>query len=265
MMLKPPVQVDGADYLVVESTYGDRLHERSDVLAQIADVVNRTAARGGVVVIPAFAVGRAQTMLHCLRLLKDRGAIAADMPIYLNSPMAAAATQVYYEHIDELRLSREDCEAMARAATIVETPDESRELNRRHGPMVIVAASGMATGGRVVHHLKAFAPDKRNTILFAGFQAGGTRGATIAAGAPTVRIHGEDIPVRAEVRMLDTLSAHADAGEIIGWLRGFKHAPRQTFITHGEPAAADAMRQRIERELHWECRVPYYLESVDLQ
>jgi metallo-beta-lactamase family protein len=123
----------------------------------------------------------------------------------------------------------------------------------------------MATGGRVVHHLKAFAPDKRNTILFAGFQAGGTRGATIAAGSPTVRIHGEDVPVRAQVKMLDTLSAHADAGEIIGWLRGFKHAPRQTFITHGEPAAADAMRQRIERELHWECRVPYYLESVDLQ
>lgn len=265
MILKPPVQMDGADYLVVESTYGDRLHERSDVLAQIADVVNRTAARGGVVVIPAFAVGRAQTMLHCLRLLRDSGAISTDIPIYLNSPMAAAATQVYYDHIDELRLTREDCEAMARAATIVETPDESRELNRRHGPMVIVAASGMATGGRVVHHLKAFAPDKRNTILFAGFQAGGTRGATIAAGSPTVRIHGEDIPVRAEVRMLDTLSAHADAGEIVDWLRGFKHAPRQTFITHGEPAAADAMRQRIEHELHWECRVPYYLESVDLQ
>ncbi|MDP3809721.1 MAG: MBL fold metallo-hydrolase [Hydrogenophaga sp.] len=264
MMLKPPVQVDGADYLVVESTYGDRLHERSDVLAQIADVVNRTAARGGVVVIPAFAVGRAQTMLHCLRLLKNRGAIAADMPVYLNSPMAAAATQVYYEHIDELRLSREECEAMARAATIVETPDESRELNRRHGPMVIVAASGMATGGRVVHHLKAFAPDKRNTILFAGFQAGGTRGATIAAGAPTVRIHGEDVPVRAEVEMLDTLSAHADAGEIVGWLRGFRHPPRQTFITHGEPTAADAMRLRIERELRWECRAPYYLESVGL-
>ena len=264
MVLKPPARPDGADYLVVESTYGDRQHGGNDVLAQLADVVNRTAKRGGVVVIPAFAVGRAQTMLHCLRLLKDRGAIG-DMPIYLNSPMAAAATQVYYDHLDELRLSREDCEAMARAATIVETPDESRLLNRRHGPMVIVAASGMVTGGRVVHHIKAFAPDKRNTILFAGFQAGGTRGATIVAGAPTVRIHGEDVPVRAEVATLDTLSAHADGAEIVEWLRGFKSAPRQTFITHGEPAAADALRQRIERELQWECRAPYYLESVGLE
>lgn len=264
MMLKPPANPAGADYLVVESTYGDREHERSDVLAQIADVVNRTAARGGVVVIPAFAVGRAQTMLHCLRLLKDRGAIG-DMPIYLNSPMAAAATQVYYEHLDDLRLSREDCEAMARAATIVETPEESRLLNRRHGPMVIVAASGMATGGRVVHHLKAFAPDKRNTILFAGFQAGGTRGATLVGGAPSVRIHGEEVPVRAEIAQLDTLSAHADAGEILDWLRGFKSAPRETFITHGEPAAADALRQRIERELGWNCRAPYYLESTSLE
>ena len=130
--------------------------------------------------------------------------------------------------------------------------------------MVIIAASGMATGGRVVHHLKAFAPDKRNTIVFAGFQAGGTRGAMIAGGSPTVRIHGEDVPVRAEVAMLDDLSAHADAAEIVSWLRGFKSAPKQTFITHGEPAAADAMRQRIERELHWDCHMPSYLEAVSL-
>jgi metallo-beta-lactamase family protein len=130
--------------------------------------------------------------------------------------------------------------------------------------MVIIAASGMATGGRVLHHLKAFAPDRRNTILFAGFQAGGTRGAIIVGGAPTVRIHGQDVPVRAEVAMLDTLSAHADGAEIVEWLRGFSAAPRQTFITHGEPAAADAMRQRIERELHWSCHMPYYLESVPL-
>jgi metallo-beta-lactamase family protein len=130
--------------------------------------------------------------------------------------------------------------------------------------MVIISASGMATGGRVLHHLKAFAPDKRNTILFAGYQAGGTRGATIAGGAATVRIFGEDVPIRAEVAKLDSLSAHADASEIIQWLRGFQSAPRQTFITHGEPAAADAMRQHIERELHWNCHMPYYLESVRL-
>jgi metallo-beta-lactamase family protein len=263
LLLKPPARMDGADFLVVESTYGNRLHERSDVAQQLADVINRTAARGGVVVIPAFAVGRAQTLMYSIHRLKARRAIQ-DLPVYLNSPMAASATQVFREHVSELRLTPAECEAMARGVQVVETPEESQRLNARHGPMVIIAASGMATGGRVVHHLKAFAPDPRNTILFAGYQAGGTRGATIAGGAPTVRIHGQDVPVRAEVAMLDTLSAHADAAEIVEWLRGFSAAPRRTFITHGEPAAADAMRQRIERELHWSCHMPHYMESLPL-
>lgn len=264
LVLKPPTRMDGADYLVVESTYGDRLHKDSDPLSALGQVINRTAARGGVVVIPAFAVGRAQSLLHCVQVLKAQGVIQRNLPIYLNSPMAANATQVYLKHKAELRLTPAECEAMAHTAHIVESPEESRLLNARHGPMVIIAASGMATGGRVVHHLKAFAPDKRNTIVFAGFQPGGTRGALISGGAPTVRIHGQDVPVRAEVAMLDDLSAHSDAAEIMGWLRGFKSVPKQTFITHGEPAAADAMRQRIERELHWPCHLPCYLESVSL-
>ncbi|MEO7885335.1 MBL fold metallo-hydrolase [Polaromonas sp.] len=264
LVLQPPSQMDGADYLVVESTYGDRLHKDSDPVLALGEVINRTAARGGVVVIPAFAVGRAQSLLHCIQVLKTQGVIQRKLPIYLNSPMAANATQVYLKHQAELRLTSAECEAMAHTAHIVESPEESRLLNAKHGPMVIIAASGMATGGRVVHHLKAFAPDKRNTILFAGFQSGGTRGAIIAGGASTVRIHGEDVAVRAEVAMLEDLSAHSDAAEIMGWLRGFKFTPKQTFITHGEPAAADAMRQRIERELHWPCHLPYYLESVSL-
>lgn len=264
LVLRPPSQMDGADYLVVESTYGDRLHKDSDPLLALGQVINRTAARGGVVVIPAFAVGRAQSLLHCIEVLKTQGVITRKLPVYLNSPMAAHSTQVYLKHKTELRLTPAECEAMAHTAHIVESPEESRLLNAKHGPMVIIAASGMATGGRVVHHLKAFAPDKRNTILFAGFQAGGTRGAVIAGGAPAIRIHGQDVPVRAEVAMLDDLSAHADAGEIIDWLRGFKSAPKQTFITHGEPAAADALRQRIERELHWSCDLPCYLETASL-
>ena len=264
LVLKPPVQMDGADYLVVESTYGDRPHKNSDPLLELGKVINRTAARGGVVVIPAFAVGRAQSLLHCIQLLKAQGVIH-NIPVYLNSPMAASAMQVYLKHKSELRLTAAECDALAHAAHIVQTPEESRLLNARHGPMVIIAASGMATGGRVVHHLKAFAPDKRNTILFAGFQAGGTRGASIAGGSPTVRIFGEDVPVRAEVAMLDDLSAHADAAEIVSWLKGFKAPPKQTFITHGEPAAADAMRQRIERELHWKVHMPFYLETVLLR
>ena len=263
LVLAPPSPMDGADYLVVESTYGDRLHKNADLLAELAAVVNRTAARGGMVLIPAFAVGRAQSLLYCLYLLKSQGLIP-ELPIYLNSPMAANATQIYTRHLDELKLTAAQCQAMTRDTHFVQTPDESRELNTRRGPMVIISASGMATGGRVLHHLKAFAPDKRNTILFAGYQAGGTRGATLVGGAKTVRIFGEDVPIHAEVAVLDGLSAHADAAEIVQWLRGFASAPRQTFITHGEPAAADAMRQRIERELGWRCHMPYYLESVSL-
>ena len=263
LVLAPPSSMDGADYLVVESTYGDRLHKNADLLAELAVVVNRTAARGGMVLIPAFAVGRAQSLLYCLYLLKSQGLIP-ELPIYLNSPMASNATQIYTRHLDELKLTAAQCQTMTRGTYFVQTPEESRELNTRRGPMVIISASGMATGGRVLHHLKAFAPDKRNTILFAGYQAGGTRGATLVGGAKTVRIFGEDVPIHAEVAVLDGLSAHADAAEIVQWLRGFASAPRQTFITHGEPAAADAMRQRIERELGWRCHMPYYLESVSL-
>ncbi len=264
LVLKPPTQMDGADYLVVESTYGDRLHGQSDPLLELGQVINRTAARGGVVVIPAFAVGRAQSLLHCIQLLKAQGVIQ-DVPVYLNSPMAAGAMQVYLKHKSELRLTTAECDALAKVAHIVQSPEDSRQLNTRHGPMVIISASGMATGGRVLHHLKAFAPDKRNTILFAGYQSGGTRGATITAGAPIVRIFGEDVPIRAEVAILDDLSAHADAAEIVTWLKGFRAPPRETFITHGEPAAADAMRQRIERELHWNVHMPFYLETVTLR
>ncbi|MGZ5194980.1 MAG: MBL fold metallo-hydrolase RNA specificity domain-containing protein [Ramlibacter sp.] len=262
-LLQPPVAVREADWLVVESTYGDRLHEHADVMKQLADAINRTAARGGVVVIPAFAVGRAQTLLYYIHQLKAARAIH-DLPVYLNSPMAASATEVYLRHLPELRLGRNEFEAAMRGVQVVETPEESQRLNTQRGPMVIVAASGMATGGRVVHHLRAFAPHARNMILFAGFQAGGTRGRAIVGGASSVRIFGEDVPIRAEVAMLDTLSAHADAAEIVQWLRGFEKPPQRTFITHGEPPAADAMRLRIERELHWACEVPYYTQSVDL-
>lgn len=263
LLMKPPVTPEAADYLVIESTYGDRIHQESDPLQVLGDVINRTAARGGVVVIPAFAIGRAQSLMYGIHQLKSRG-IIHNLPIYLNSPMAASATEAYLHHPQQLRLSAGEFREVVSGVQLVQTPDESRLLNARKGPMVIIAASGMATGGRVVHHLQAFAPDKRNTILLAGFQAGGTRGAALAGGAKSLRIFGEDVPVRAEVAQLDHLSAHADAPEILGWLRTLSHAPRKTFITHGEPAAADALRQRIERELRWPCHLPYYTETVAL-
>lgn len=263
LVLGPPSRVEHADHLVLESTYGNKLHPREEPMKALADVVNRTAARGGIVLMPAFAIGRAQLLLHCLSELKRQHRIHK-LPVYLNSPMAANALRVYLKHRDELRLSDAQCEALMDSAIIVETPEDSRALNARKGPMVIIAASGMATGGRVVHQLKAFAPHARNSIVFAGYQAGGTRGAAMTAGEPTVRIHGEDIAVRAEVVLLDDLSAHADAGEIMDWLRHFKSPPRTTFITHGEPPAADALRLRIERELRWKVHMPHYLETVAL-
>ncbi|WP_028101033.1 MBL fold metallo-hydrolase RNA specificity domain-containing protein [Pseudoduganella violaceinigra] len=263
-IMRPPTAPGACDYLVVESTYGDRRHAPSDPAGQLADVISRTAARGGVTVIPAFAVGRAQELLYEIWKLKQAGAIPAALPVYLNSPMAVDATRLYIKHHDQHRLDERSCHALGQVAHIVNSVEESMALNRRQAPMVIIAASGMATGGRVLHHLKAFAGDSRNTILFAGFQAAGTRGARMLAGETSVKIHGEYFPVRARVELIGNLSAHADADEILDWLSQSPAAPRQVFVTHGEPAAADALRLRIAEQLHWPCRVPDYLDEVVL-
>jgi metallo-beta-lactamase family protein len=263
-IMAPPAVIRAADYLVLESTYGGRRHDPGDPLARLGEIIRRTIERGGAVIAPSFAVGRAQALLWAIHRLKSTGAIPAELPVYLNSPMAADVTRLYQAHRAEHRLSADECRAMCRAAVFVNSSEDSRRLNERRGPMVIVASSGMATGGRVVHHLKAFAPDPRNTLLFTGFQAGGTRGASIVGGAPAVKIHGGYVPVRAEVAKIDNLSAHADGFEIVDWLKGFGRPPRETFITHGEPAAADAMRHAIEETLGWRCRVPDYLETAEL-
>lgn len=262
-VMRPPSKIDAPDYLVVESTYGNRRHPSGDAEEEFGSHLNRALARGGVVVVPSFAVGRAQTLLHFIARLKARKTIP-DVPVFLNSPMAVNATRIYHEHRAEHRLTVEECTAACSAAKTVNTPDESRALNARGGPMIIISASGMASGGRVVHHIKAFAPDPRNMILLPGFQAAGTRGASLAAGAEAVKIHGEYVPVRAEVVKMDGLSAHADYSEILDWLKGFARPPRETFVTHGEPAAADEMRRRIAETLGWKVRVPEYGEKVKL-
>ncbi len=263
LIMVPPAPLAQADYLVVESTYGNRRHDPSDPKDELEQVLNRTFARGGVVVIPSFAVGRAQTLMYLIHLLKAEGRIP-DVPVFLNSPMAVNATRIFHNHRGEHRLVPDQCEAMCGAARIVNSPDESRRLNERRGPMILIAGSGMATGGRVVHHLKAFAPDARNTVLFAGYQAGGTRGAAMVAGAGAVKIHGEYVPVRAEVAHIDNLSGHADYAEILDWLRCFDAPPRRVFVTHGEPDAADSMRRHIAENLGWDVYVPEYLERVAL-
>jgi metallo-beta-lactamase family protein len=262
-IMRPPVALGAADYLVLESTYGDRRHDPTDPEDTLADVINRTAARRGVLIIPAFAVGRAQTVLYHVDRLKAAKRIP-DLPVFLNSPMAVDATAVYLAYHREHRLTTDQCRAVGRAARFVTDVQESKRLNTLDGPMIIISASGMATGGRVIHHLKAFAPDPKNTILFAGYQVPGTRGASMVAGARSVKIHGEYVPVNAEVVAMNNVSAHADADEIMAWLRQFRSPPRQTFLTHGEPSAADALRHRIEEELGWSCRVPDYREVARL-
>lgn len=263
LLMRAPGVPAAADYLVVESTYGDRRHPADDPEVELAAAINRAAGRGGVILIPAFAVGRAQMLLYLIARLKRRAAIA-DLPVYLNSPMATEATDIYRAHSSEHRLMPEECAAMCSAATYVRSVADSKALNTRHGPMIIISASGMATGGRVLHHLEAFAPDPRNLILLAGFQAGGTRGAALLAGAKSIKIHGRFVDVRAEVRQLSGASAHADGDELMAWMKSFPWRPRRVFVTHGEPQSADALRQRIERELGWKCEVPDYLETANL-
>lgn len=260
-IMRPPEHVEEADYLVVESTYGNRRHDTADAEEALGRHLTRALARGGVIVMPAFAVGRAQALLYFLSRLKARRAIP-DVPVYLNSPMAINATRLYHDYRAEHRLTPKQCEDACSVAQVVTTADDSRALNKRSGPMIIVSASGMATGGRVLHHLKAFAPDPRNLIVLPGFQAAGTRGAALALGAAEIKIHGEYVPVRAEVVKMDSMSAHADYSEILEWLRGFRRPPRRTFVTHGEPAAADEMRRRIEETLGWTVRVPEYGETA---
>jgi len=236
-----PEPIGEADHIVVESTYGDRIHDPRDPAEVLADIVNRTAGRGGTLVIPAFAVGRAQMLLYYLARLKAARHIP-DLPVYLDSPMAIEASEMLYRHRGEHRLSDADCRALAEVARETPSVAESKAIDANPVPKIVVSASGMATGGRVLHHLRVFASDRRNTILFAGFQAGGTRGAAMIAGAESVKIFGEYVPVRAEVANLDMLSAHADAGELLDWLATCSGTPRSVYVTHGEPAAADALR-----------------------
>jgi metallo-beta-lactamase family protein len=262
-MLRPPQPLQAADVLVCESTYGNRAHARVDAEAELAPIIRRVAARGGVIVIPAFAVGRAQgVMLHIARL-RQRGEIPP-IPVYLNSPMAINATEIYHRYHDEHHVTDAECQAMYELATMVRTVDESKALNLRKGPMIIIAASGMLTGGRVLHHLIAFGPDARNAILLSGYQAGGTRGAVLASGADHLRIFGQEVPIRAEVVPMQGFSGHADADEMLAWMGGATPAPRRVYVTHGEPGAADVLRARITRELGWEARVPEHLERVSL-
>lgn len=260
----PPEALQETDYLIVESTYGNRVHPSTDVLDELADVINETYRRNGVILIPAFAVGRVQALMYYLYLLKSQKRIP-DLPMYLNSPMATNVNSLLCKFNPLHRLSEKECTLICDVVQYVRSVEESKALNTKKGPMLIISASGMLSGGRVLHHLKSFAPDPKNTILLTGFQAAGTRGEALERGATEVKVHGEYLPVRAQVKMLGNMSAHADNKEIIKWLSSAHIHPKKVFVTHGEAAAADELRRRLEESFNWNCYVPAADDKVGLE
>lgn len=262
-LMRPPRLFGGADILVCESTYGNRLHEDIDAEAELAPILKRVFGRGGTVLIPAFAVGRAQGLMYHIARLQKRGEIPY-VPVFLNSPMSVDATDIYHRHHDEHHVTRQDCLAMFEIAKRVNSVEQSKDLNTRQGPMIIISASGMLSGGRILHHLASFGGDSRNAILLSGFQAAGTRGAALAAGADRLRMFGREFTINAEVVQLKAFSGHADADEILTWMRAAARPPLMTYLTHGEPSASDALRWRVDHELGWPARAPEHLETIRL-
>ncbi len=254
LLMRAPAPPPQAEFAVLESTYGSRSHSDVDVLAQLSEVVRRTVERRGALLIPSFAVGRAQGVLWALHLLQERGEIP-DVPLLLDSPMATSATELYVRHARELKVGPDRLDRLCDDVRFVRTTDESKALNREKPPYILVSASGMLTGGRVLHHLARLAGDRCNTVLFVGYQAPGTRGDRLVRGAGTVRLHGRDMEVRCEIAQIDGFSAHADADELLAWLAKMPQAPRRVWLNHGVPSAADALRMRVRDELGWNAAV----------
>jgi len=293
-VLPDPSTIPDADYLLVESTYGNRVHQQDDNGAQLAAVVNSTAERGGRIIIPSFAIGRVEELIYWLKRLEEEKRIPV-LQVFVDSPMAVDALARYTERLRELdpemqpeardekaphgpadhddpreerqrhaRHERQLCAFCTERFRTISTAAESKQLTQSKMPAIVISASGMATGGRVLHHLKAALPDSRNTVLFVGYQAAGTRGRQLVDGGKAVKIHGEMIPVQARIELIESMSAHADSNEILRWLGGFTRPPRLTFIVHGEPAAMEALSSTIHAKLGWDTKMPAHGETVEL-
>ncbi|MFV1859237.1 MAG: MBL fold metallo-hydrolase RNA specificity domain-containing protein, partial [Anaerolineales bacterium] len=262
-----PTPINAADILFVESTYGDRLHADQKPEAKLEELIRRVWDREGVLLIPSFAVGRTQQVLYLIRQLQEAGK-APDIPVYIDSPMAVDASHLYCDFGDDhnleisLLMDQERCPLRCQDTSFVKEVQDSKALNRRPGPAIIISASGMATGGRILHHLKWRLPDKRNSVLFIGYQAEGTRGRRLLEGAKNIRIHGQEIAVSAEIVQIDGLSAHADQAELLRWLAGFKVAPQRALIVHGEPHASQALRSQLANDHGWSASMPQIGESI---
>lgn len=262
-VMRPPDPPRPADLIVTESTYGDRRHSQVDPFDEIAEIARTTLNRRGILLIPTFAVGRSQMILHMLAELR-RDERIPNVPIYLNSPMAINATDLMLQHHSEHTLTDEECQRIGHGVYFTRSVEESMALSSASGPMIILSASGMATGGRVLHHLRQVLPQAENTVLFVGHQADGTRGHALINGAPTIRVYGQEIDVVAEIRHIDSLSAHADADELISWLSSVSRPPKQVAIVHGEPVAARAMQERITSDLQWPSFIAEHGQVIDL-
>ncbi|SRR5712692_1342563 len=267
-ILKDPEPPPRADVLLCESTYGDRDHPTDSPYDALAAVINRVSKRGGVMVMPAFAVGRTQLLMYILRKLEDANRIP-NLPVYIDSPMAISVTALYMSHREDHDIEFTGEESIgdplnSHTVHMTRSVEESKQINNVHTPCIIISASGMATGGRVLHHLAQRLPDPRNAVLLCGFQAEGTRGRALLEGAKTLGIHGQDVAVKAEIVELRQFSAHADRGEILRWLSGFPAPPRQTFLVHGEPAAASALQGSIQSKFGWPVTLPVYRQTYAL-
>jgi metallo-beta-lactamase family protein len=267
-ILLDPQAPPRCDVLICESTYGDREHPTGSPLDALADVITRVAKRGGTIVMPAFALGRTQLLMYYLRQLEEWNRIPT-LPVYVDSPMAASVVDLYqrYKNLFDAEFQREAKGGDPLASHVIHITRsvlESKQINSVNTPCIILSASGMATGGRVLHHLARRLPDSRNAVLLAGFQAEGTRGRALADGAKTLRIHGEDVPVKAEVIQLHQFSGHADRSELLRWMSGLPAPPRQTYLVHGEPEAADALKAAIREKFHWSVDVAAYEQKATL-
>lgn len=262
IMMHNPEPLPELDMLMLESTYGNRLHEDTDVFAELAEVVNNTAKAGGVLLIPAFAVGRAQLLQHLLVTLMDEQKIPK-LPIFLDSPMAIKVSDIYSRHHRHHRLTKEQCERAESQIKYTSSVDQSKAISEQGSPYIVIAGSGMATGGRILHHFKRWLPDHRATVLFTGYQAGGTRGAKMQQGVEHIRLHGEWLPLKAKVRNLDGLSGHADYAELGRWLAQSElRKNTQIQLIHGEPEALEAMRDYLEQTTGYEVDIPDMMSIV---
>lgn len=265
-----PAEPGAPDLLVMESTYGNRQHPDVDPRPQLAQLISQTAQRGGSVVVPAFAVERTQKFVFILKEMMEAGQIPR-LPVYIDSPMAIKAVEIFLKHTEEFT---DDTKALItkygsplqwQGFHFASTAEESKKINDQRFPCIIISSSGMVTGGRIQHHLMLRLPDPRNTVIFIGFQAPGTRGALIKGGAKTIRMFGQDITVRAQIAAIEQFSDHADTRELLSWLKTFPKAPSTTYLVHGEPAAASQLQQAITNEMHWHVEVAQWLEKVQIQ